>query len=131
MLADLECKGSELKAPITGLLIYKIRFLGLYKLMVGLFNGLYKLFGRFESRNEMLRDLYSNILLDVTTDLGRTFLQDETTETADVNRFPFDQRSFHFFEESLQGYQDVNFRNAGFFGNAGYNISFSHVQVVF
>ena len=62
-----------------------------------------------EGGNVMLRNLYSDVFLNVTSNLFSPLLDDERAETTDVNIFSISQRAFHFLKKGLQCYQHINF----------------------
>jgi len=87
---------------------------------------IYKHFGRFEGRNKVFWNFNGFVALDVTTDFLGTSLNNEATETANVNVFASCKGAFYFFEESFQCDQHINFGYSCLFGDGIYQIGLSH-----
>src|SRR5437764_1221290 len=97
--------------------------------MLRLLYSLHEFFSGFERRNEMLRYFYGYILFDVTADLSCPLLQDEAAKTTYVYGLTFNQRRFYFFKKCLECYENIHFRDPCLFGDAAYDVCFSHVNI--
>lgn len=92
----------------------------------GFLHPFHKYFGGFESGNIVCRDLDGRVLGDITSGLLGTTLDDETSETAEINVLSALERFFYFFHESLDHSLSFGFFHSFCLGDARYDICFCH-----
>lgn len=91
-----------------------------------LLDRLHEHLGRLECRNIVCRDLDSGVLGDIATGFLCTALDDEATETAEINVLSVFERILHLFHKSLDYSLYLGFFHAFRLRNVGYDICFCH-----